>query len=65
MPEAPSVVRYANGRGGATGARHFGATQSLIARLGGRWLWRTFATLRRYVNVAGNRLTVGLERTDD
>ncbi len=41
-------------------ARRLGTTQSAIARLEGGKVSPSFATLRRYADVTGTRLTVGL-----
>ena len=43
-------------------ARRLGTTQSAIARLEGGQVSPSFATLRRYAEATGTRLTVGLER---
>ena len=43
-------------------ARRLGTTQSAIARLEGGRVSPSFATLRRYADATGTRLTVGLER---
>ena len=43
-------------------ARRLGTTQSAIARLEGGRVSPSFATLRRYAEATGTRLTVGLER---
>ncbi|MDE0703900.1 MAG: helix-turn-helix transcriptional regulator [Rhodospirillaceae bacterium] len=45
-------------------ARRLGTTQSAIARLEGGRVSPSFATLRRYAEATGTRLTVGLVRTD-
>ena len=45
-------------------ARRLGTTQSAIARLEGGRVSSSFATLRRYAEATGTRLTVGLVRTD-
>ena len=45
-------------------ARSLGTTQSSIARLEGGRLSPSFATLRRYAEAIGTRLTVTLERVD-
>ena len=45
-------------------ARRLGTTQSAIARLEGGRVSPSFATLRRYAEATGSRLTVGLERAD-
>ena len=45
-------------------ARRLGTTQSAVARLEGGWVSPSFATLRRYAEATGARLTVGLVRTD-
>ena len=45
-------------------ARRLGTTQSAIARLEGGRVSPSFATLRRYAEATGTRLTVGLERAD-
>ena len=44
--------------------RRLGTTQSAIARLEGGRVSPSFATLRRYADATGMRLTVGLVRTD-
>ena len=44
-------------------ARRLGTTQSAVARLEGGRVSPSFATLRRYAEATGTRLTVGLERT--
>ena len=43
-------------------ARWLGTTQSAIARLEGGQVSPSFATLRRYAEATGTRLTVGLEQ---
>ena len=45
-------------------ARRLGTTQSAIARLEGGRVSPSFATLRRYAEATGTRLTVGLKRAD-
>ena len=45
-------------------ARRLGTTQSAVARLEGGRVSPSFATLRRYAEATGTRLTVGLERAD-
>ena len=45
-------------------ARRFGTTQSAVARLEGGRVSPSFATLRRYAEATGARLTVGLVRAD-
>ena len=45
-------------------ARRLGTTQSAVARLEGGRVSPSFATLRRYAQATGTRLTVGLERVD-
>ena len=45
-------------------ARRLGTTQSAIARLEGGRVSPSFATLRRYAEATGSRLTVGLVRAD-
>ena len=45
-------------------ARRIGTTQSAIARLEGGRVSPSFATLRRYAEATGTRLTVGLVRAD-
>ena len=45
-------------------ARRIGTTQSAIARLEGGRVSPSFATLRRYAEATGTRLTVGLARAD-
>ena len=45
-------------------ARRLGTTQSAIARLEDGGVSPSFATLRRYAEAAGTRLTVGLVRAD-
>ena len=45
-------------------ARRLGTTQSAIARLEGGRVSPSFATLRRYAEATGTRLTVGLVQTD-
>ena len=45
-------------------ARRLGTTQSAIARLEGGRVSPSFATLRRYAEATGARLTVGLVRAD-
>ena len=45
-------------------ARRLGTTQSAIARLEGGRVSPSFATLRRYAEATGTRLTVGLERAE-
>ena len=45
-------------------ARRLGTTQSAIARLEGGQVSPSFATLRRYAEATGARLTVGLEPVD-
>ena len=44
------------------GRRRLGTTQSAIARMEGGKVSPSFATLRRYAEATGTRLTVGLER---
>ncbi len=46
-------------------ARRLGTTQSAIARLEGGRVSPSFATLRRYAEATGTRLTVGLSPVDD
>ena len=43
-------------------ARRLGTTQSAVARLEGGRVSPSLATLRRYAEATGTRLTVGLER---
>lgn len=43
-------------------AQRLGTTQSAVARLEGGRVSPSFATLRRYAEATGTRLTVGLER---
>ena len=43
-------------------ARRLGTTQSAVARLEGGRVLSSLATLRRYAEATGTRLTVGLER---
>ena len=45
-------------------ARRIGTTQSAIARLEGGRVSPSFATLRRYAEATGTRLTVGLIPAD-
>ena len=45
-------------------ARRLGTTRSAIARLEGGRVSPSFATLRRYAEATGARLTVGLVRAD-
>ena len=45
-------------------ARRIGTTQSAIARLEGGKVSPSFATLRRYAQATGTRLTVGLVQAD-
>ena len=45
-------------------ARRLGRTRSAIARLEGGRVSPSFATLRRYAEATGTRLTVGLERAE-
>ena len=45
-------------------ARRLGTTQSAIARLEGGRVSPSFATLRRYAEATGTRLSVGLRPTD-
>lgn len=45
-------------------AHRIGTTQSAIARLEGGGVSPSFATLRRYAEATGTRLTVGLVRVD-
>ena len=45
-------------------ARRLGTTQSAIARLEGGRVSPSFATLRRYAEATGTRLTVGLTSAD-
>ncbi len=45
-------------------ARRLGTTQSAIARLEGGGVSPTFATLRRYAEATGTRLTVELVKAD-
>ena len=45
-------------------ARRLGTTQSAVARLEGGGVSPSFATLRRYAEATGNRLTVGLVRAE-
>lgn len=45
-------------------ARRLGTTQSAVARLEGGGVSPSFATLRRYAEATGTRLTVGLVRLD-
>ena len=45
-------------------AERLGTTQSAVARLEGGRVSPSFATLRRYAEATGTRLTVGLVRTD-
>ena len=45
-------------------ARRLGTTQSAIARLEGGGVSPSLATLRRYAQATGTRLTVGLVRAD-
>ena len=45
-------------------ARRIGTTQSAIARLEGGRVSPSFATLRRYAEATGTRLTVGLVPAD-
>ena len=45
-------------------ARRLGTTQSAVARLEGGRVSPSFATLRRYAEATGTRLTVGLERVE-
>ena len=45
-------------------ARRLGTTQSAVARLEGGRVSPSFATLRRYAEATGTRLTVGLARAD-
>ena len=45
-------------------ARRLGTTQSAVARLEGRRVSPSFATLRRYAEATGTRLTVGLVPAD-
>lgn len=43
-------------------AQRLGTTQSAIARLEGGRISPSIATLRRYAEATGNRLTIGLQR---
>ena len=43
-------------------AQRLGTTQSAIARLEGGRVSPSVATLRRYAEATGNRLTIGLQR---
>lgn len=45
-------------------ARRIGTTQSAVARLEGGKVSPSFATLRRYAEATGTRLTVGLVPAD-
>ena len=45
-------------------AQRLGTTQSAIARLEGGGVSPSFATLRRYAEATGTRLTVGLVQAD-
>ncbi len=45
-------------------ARRLGTTQSAVARLEGGQVSPSFATLRRYAEATGTRLTVGFVPTD-
>lgn len=45
-------------------AQRLGTTQSAVARLEGGRVSPSFATLRRYAEATGTRLTVGLVRVD-
>ena len=45
-------------------ARRLGTTRSAVARLEGGRVSPSFATLRRYAETTGARLTVGLVRAD-
>ena len=45
-------------------ARRLGTTQSAVARLEGGKVSPSFATLRRYAQATGTRLTVGLVPAD-
>ena len=45
-------------------ARRLGTTQSAVARLEGGRVSPSVATLRRYAEATGTRLSVGLERAD-
>ena len=45
-------------------ARRLGTTQSAVARLEGGGVSPSFATLRRYAEATGSRLTVGLVRAE-
>ena len=45
-------------------ARRVGTTQSAFARLEGSRVSSSFATLRRYAEATGTRLTLALVRTD-
>ena len=45
-------------------AERLGTTQSAIARLEGGRVSPSFATLRRYAEATGTRLTVGLVQAD-
>ena len=45
-------------------ARRLGTTQSAVARLEGGRVSPSFATLRRYADATGTRLTVGLVPAD-
>ena len=45
-------------------ARRLGTTQSAVARLEGGRVSPSFATLRRYAEATGTRLTVGLVQAD-
>ncbi|MCE2481924.1 MAG: helix-turn-helix transcriptional regulator [Alphaproteobacteria bacterium] len=45
-------------------ARRLGTTQSAVARLEGGRVSPSFATLRRYAEATGTRLTVGLVPAD-
>ena len=46
-------------------AQRLGTTQSAVARLEGGRVSPSFATLRRYAEATGTRLTVGLVPADD
>ncbi len=45
-------------------AQRLGTTQSAVARLEGGGVSPSFATLRRYAEATGTRLTVGLVQAD-
>ena len=45
-------------------AQRIGTTQSAVARLEGGRVWPSIATLRRYAEATGTRLTIGFVPSD-